>query len=300
MSRFYNTLYADDYYIDDLFLEHYGTKGQKWYHRYHQSYESKPTVSGKVGQEHGVLGKLRSLNYALTNNGQSAIGTGARSVLNTVTDNPALKDLGKTLQNEGRGLFDSGSKAFGELGRSMNKDVDDILSGSNKAFSGLIKNLTGNSNYDLKTNLSNMNKLKSNNIAPSKVTDQLKYILGVSTSQMPQGGNYRNLDYSNINKGLSSKYSQYLRAFGKSASRLKSNKTSDKNLSLNRDAIVKDVMRTLGTDGGMPKTSTEHKRFVNRIAKRLKRQKKYNNMNDSAGLGKLTKKYLNDYLGTNY
>ena len=31
---------------------HSGVQGMKWYHRYHQSYKTKPTRSGKVGQEH--------------------------------------------------------------------------------------------------------------------------------------------------------------------------------------------------------------------------------------------------------
>jgi hypothetical protein len=33
-----------------------GVKGQKWYHRYHQSYKTKPTRSGKVGTEHMTVG----------------------------------------------------------------------------------------------------------------------------------------------------------------------------------------------------------------------------------------------------
>lgn len=34
------------------YLSHYGTKGMSWYHRYHQSYGTVPTRSGKVGTEH--------------------------------------------------------------------------------------------------------------------------------------------------------------------------------------------------------------------------------------------------------
>lgn len=33
-------------------LSHYGVKGQKWYHRYYQSYKTRGTRSGKVGTEH--------------------------------------------------------------------------------------------------------------------------------------------------------------------------------------------------------------------------------------------------------
>jgi hypothetical protein len=32
-----------------------GVKGQRWYHRYHQSYKTKPTRSGKVGTEHFLI-----------------------------------------------------------------------------------------------------------------------------------------------------------------------------------------------------------------------------------------------------
>lgn len=44
---------------DDLeslgpYLEHYGKPGQKWYHRFFQSYKTAPTRSGKVGEEHGL------------------------------------------------------------------------------------------------------------------------------------------------------------------------------------------------------------------------------------------------------
>lgn len=35
-----------------LYLAHSGVKGQRWYHRYHQSYNTVPTRSGKVGEEH--------------------------------------------------------------------------------------------------------------------------------------------------------------------------------------------------------------------------------------------------------
>ena len=34
-------------------LKHYGTKGMKWYHRYHQDYDTVPTRSGKVGTFYG-------------------------------------------------------------------------------------------------------------------------------------------------------------------------------------------------------------------------------------------------------
>ena len=34
------------------YLAHFGTKGQKWGHRYHQSYKTAPTRSGMVGVEH--------------------------------------------------------------------------------------------------------------------------------------------------------------------------------------------------------------------------------------------------------
>ena len=33
-------------------ISHSGVQGMKWYHRYHQSYSTKPTRSGKIGQEH--------------------------------------------------------------------------------------------------------------------------------------------------------------------------------------------------------------------------------------------------------
>lgn len=36
------------------YLEHYGKPGQKWYHRFFQSYKTAPTRSGKVGEEHGL------------------------------------------------------------------------------------------------------------------------------------------------------------------------------------------------------------------------------------------------------
>lgn len=35
-----------------IYIVRSGTKGMKWYHRYHQSYETKPTRSGKIGEEH--------------------------------------------------------------------------------------------------------------------------------------------------------------------------------------------------------------------------------------------------------
>lgn len=36
------------------YLEHFGVPGQKWYHRFFQSYKTAPTRSGKVGEEHGL------------------------------------------------------------------------------------------------------------------------------------------------------------------------------------------------------------------------------------------------------
>lgn len=38
--------------FDGPYLEHFGTPGMKWYHRFHQSYKTAPTRSGKVGEEH--------------------------------------------------------------------------------------------------------------------------------------------------------------------------------------------------------------------------------------------------------
>ena len=35
------------------YLAHYGTTGMRWYHRWFQSYNTVPTRSGKVGEEHG-------------------------------------------------------------------------------------------------------------------------------------------------------------------------------------------------------------------------------------------------------
>ena len=40
-----------------------GVQGQKWGHRYHQSYEVKPTRSGMVGEEHGDAAKRSDKNY---------------------------------------------------------------------------------------------------------------------------------------------------------------------------------------------------------------------------------------------
>ena len=34
------------------YISHSGVQGMKWYHRYHQSYKTKPTHSGKIGIEH--------------------------------------------------------------------------------------------------------------------------------------------------------------------------------------------------------------------------------------------------------
>lgn len=39
------------------YIKRSGTKGMRWYHRFHQSYEEKPTRSGKVGEEHFIENK---------------------------------------------------------------------------------------------------------------------------------------------------------------------------------------------------------------------------------------------------
>lgn len=53
-KRYRNRLRLDS--LGDLgpYLEHFGVPGQKWYHRYFQSYKTAPTRSGKVGEEHGL------------------------------------------------------------------------------------------------------------------------------------------------------------------------------------------------------------------------------------------------------
>lgn len=45
-------MHADYLQIRQAYLAHFGTKGQRWGHRYHQSYETAPTRSGMVGVEH--------------------------------------------------------------------------------------------------------------------------------------------------------------------------------------------------------------------------------------------------------
>lgn len=47
-----------------------GVKGQRWYHRYHQTYKSKPTRSGKVGTEHFTL---YDANLEVENRAQDAL-----------------------------------------------------------------------------------------------------------------------------------------------------------------------------------------------------------------------------------
>lgn len=39
--------------MEKNYLKHSGRKGQKWYKRFFQSYKTKPTRSGKIGQEFG-------------------------------------------------------------------------------------------------------------------------------------------------------------------------------------------------------------------------------------------------------
>lgn len=41
-------------------ISHTGVKGMKWYERYHQSYKTAPTRSGKMGSEHGEAAKQAS------------------------------------------------------------------------------------------------------------------------------------------------------------------------------------------------------------------------------------------------
>ena len=38
----------------DEYIAHFGVPGQRWYHRFFQSYKTAPTRSGKVGEEHGL------------------------------------------------------------------------------------------------------------------------------------------------------------------------------------------------------------------------------------------------------
>lgn len=45
-------MHADYLQIRQAYLAHFGTKGQRWGHRYHQSYDTAPTRSGMVGVEH--------------------------------------------------------------------------------------------------------------------------------------------------------------------------------------------------------------------------------------------------------
>ena len=53
-KRYRNRLRLDS--LGDLgpYLEHFGVPGQRWYHRFFQSYKTAPTRSGKVGEEHGL------------------------------------------------------------------------------------------------------------------------------------------------------------------------------------------------------------------------------------------------------
>lgn len=45
---------------DYNYLKHSGKKGQKWYKRFFQSYSTRPTRSGKVGQEYGKASRQSS------------------------------------------------------------------------------------------------------------------------------------------------------------------------------------------------------------------------------------------------
>lgn len=52
-----------DYRQVQHYLAHFGIKGQSWYTRHFQSYETAPTRSGKVGQEVGLAAKHGKSKY---------------------------------------------------------------------------------------------------------------------------------------------------------------------------------------------------------------------------------------------
>lgn len=54
-------MYYKDYSIGGE-LYHSGVSGMKWYHRYHQSYSTVPTRSGKVGEEHFTKKETKTNN----------------------------------------------------------------------------------------------------------------------------------------------------------------------------------------------------------------------------------------------
>lgn len=256
MSRYYNDVITFDD-MDNFYLEHFGRKGQKWYRRFFQSYESKPTRSGKIGQEFGKAA--------------ADIGRQLGSLGKSID-----KDFG-TLRNRASDIGRSTERQLGDLGKSLNNDFDMLRKRTN-----------------------DIERLNDANLGLN-ITDSLKYILGIpSKSRMapPTGGKYRQLDYGTINKGLQDRYNQYISSFSKSASRLpmRSDSNARRKLKFNREALINDIMSSLGTYGDKTmRTSTGYKRFVNRFYKRMKRQKKYEQIVPRGGLNNFTKRYVNDY-----
>jgi hypothetical protein len=85
------SIYSEDNIskFDNLFLEHSGVKGQKWYHRYHQSYKSKPTRSGKVGTEHMIPYKKI---YKHINDENKSLKKERKDILQRYKDNRITKE----------------------------------------------------------------------------------------------------------------------------------------------------------------------------------------------------------------
>lgn len=263
MSRYYNDVIAFDD-MDDFYLEHFGRKGQKWYRRFFQSYESKPTRSGKIGQEFGKA--AADIERQLGSLGKSVD-----------------KDFG-TLRNRANYISRSAGRQLGELGKSIDKDFGALSRSTGQQLGELEKSIN-NDFGTLRNRFNDMEKLNDANLGLN-ITDSLKYILGIpSKSRMapPTGGNYRQLDYGTINKGLQDRYNKYINSFSKSASNLPIKKGSNtyRKLGYNREALIDDIYDTIYPRDKNIRTSTQYKRFIDRIYKRIKRQKKYGKINTS-------------------
>ena len=116
------------------FLAHYGTKGQKWGHRYHQTYATAPTRSGMVGVEHIKANKddaIKRIKGKLNLYKRAAIASVSMRDVNRIINSLNADDRDKVLAGEDKylSLKDGQSVLHRSLVKSGLKNVSffDVL-----------------------------------------------------------------------------------------------------------------------------------------------------------------------------
>lgn len=149
-------MHADYLQIRQAYLAHFGTKGQRWGHRYHQSYETAPTRSGMVGVEHFQ----RNVKDTIGTNDPNMILASTHTV-NRIVDSLSKKD--KFDLTLGDDVYMKPEDSPSVVYRSMKKD---------KAFCDIIQGNDG----ELYTAVAVSPKAQGKGLGTSVASDAINYM----------------------------------------------------------------------------------------------------------------------------